>query len=103
MALLENIPLPQVKHFKIEFEIDIDKKFISKCCKFHPKSKKQKQDFAQMKWPEAVKALYREFSNREHQARHIISVCEKALDENIIPIKDALWNEMLVHDYEKEV
>ena len=87
MALIKkSIRLPQVNHVRIDIEIDFDKKMIRDCLK------KRKDNFEKLNWPEAVKALYREFDKKENYLLHIRSCCSKALDENITPMKTQLWD-----------
>ena len=81
-----SIRLPQVNHVRIDIEIDFDKKIIRDCLK------KRKDDYSKLSWPEAVKALYREFDKKENYLLHIRSCCSKALDEVIIPMKTQLWD-----------
>jgi len=87
--------LPAVRRITIELELDLDKRIIDHC-RIYPKSKKG-INIKSLKWPEAVKALYKEFSRKENELLHIKSCCEKALRERVCPTKEALWNEILIN------
>ena len=55
------------------------------------------------RWPEAEKAMFRNVVEAENKILHIKSCCDKALEDNIIPLKNYLWNKILCHSVSKEV
>ena len=67
-------------------QLVVDAVFIRKCLR-----KRRIGDIKDVRWPEALKAIYRDTERSENELRHIISVCQKALDEQIMPYKNGLW------------
>ena len=88
------IYLPQVKSIHLDF----DKKFIHQCLK-----EKSFDKLKGLKWPEAWKPLYRAIDKKENELLHIESCCRKAREETIIPVKNAIWNEIIKNNLIKEV
>ena len=83
MGILErHIKLPAVK----KVQLIIDDIFVRKCLR-----KRRIGDIKDVKWPEALKAIYRDCERAENQLLHIESVCRKARTEQITPYKDKLW------------
>ncbi len=82
-SLISNPELPAVS----KVHLIIDKAFIRKCMR-----KRRIGDIKDVRWPEALKAIYRDTERAENELRHIISVCQKALDEQIMPYKNGLWD-----------
>ncbi len=94
----DNIPLPQVKKVTIEVIPPFDIQTIRDGLK-----KRNLSDFDNLKWPEAEKAMFRNVVEAEHKILHIKSCCDKALEDNIIPLKNYLWNKILCHSVSKEI
>ena len=77
-----SIKLPAVKRVQLV----IDEVFIRKCLR-----KRRIGDIKDVKWPEALRAIYRDAERAENELLHIESVCRKARTEQITPYKDNLW------------
>ena len=91
MALIDKsieLELPQVKKVTIELVPPFDYLFVKGTLK------KKKLDITGLKWPEAVRAMYKNTVKTKRKLLHLRSCCDKALNENIIPFEDYLWNEM---------
>jgi len=78
----KKIKLPAVK----KVQLVIDDVFIRKCLRH-----RRIGDIKDVKWPEALKAIYRDAERAENELLHIESVCRKAREEEITPYKDKLW------------
>jgi hypothetical protein len=94
MSSMRDPILPAVK--RVCLVVDAD--FIRECLK-----KRKLKDFDNLKWPEAEKAMYRKAVDAENKLMHIISCCDKALNENVRPLKDYMWNRIVAHSCSKEV
>src|SRR3990167_5291688 len=67
--------------------LDFDKQFIRDCL-----HKRKMKDFEKLSWPEAVKKMYEKFEQAENQLLHIESCCKTAREDNILPIKNLLYD-----------
>ena len=97
MALPDDIKLPQVKKVRLELIPPFDYMFIR-----HSLEKKP-FDIDGLTWPEAVKAMYLNTVDAENKLMHVRSCCDKALNENITPFKNYLWNKLLKHSVSKDI
>ena len=83
MGILDrSIKLPAVK----KVQLVIDDVFLRKCLR-----RRRIGDIKDIRWPEALKAIFRDCERAENQLLHIESVCRKAREEQITPYKDKLW------------
>lgn len=94
----DDISLPQVKKVTLELIPPFDVQVIKDSLKHRKLS-----DFDNLKWPEAEKAMFKNVCAAENKILHLKSCCDKALSENIIPLKDYLWNKILCHSVSKEI
>ena len=84
MGILDrSIKLPAVK----KVQLIIDDIFIRKCLR-----RRRIGDIKDVKWPEALRAIYRDCERAENQLLHIESVCRVARETQITPYKDKLWD-----------
>ena len=67
------------------------------------KEKKKAEEFKNLNFPEAFKALYRQAEEAENKLLHIESVCRKARIDQITPFKDKIWNMIIKHNVIKEM
>jgi hypothetical protein len=94
MGILErSIKLPAVKRVCIV----VDDIFIRACLK-----KKKAEELQNVKWPEAIKAIYKQAEQAENKLLHIESVCRKARETQITPFKNKIWNMIIKHNVMKE-
>ena len=99
MGILDrSIKLPAVKKVTIEIIPPFDIQVIRESLKSRKLS-----DFDNLKWPEAEKAMYRNVIEAKNKILHLKSCCDKALNENIIPLENYLWNKILCHSVSKEI
>ena len=99
MGILDrSIKLPAVKKVIIELIPPFDVQLIRDNLK-----QRKLSDIDNLKWPEAEKAMYRNVIEAENKILHLKSCCDKALQENIIPLKNYLWNKILCHSVSKEI
>ena len=83
MGILDRkIKLPAVKRVQLV----IDDVFIRKCLR-----RRRISDIKDIKWPEALKAIYRDAERAENELLHIESVCRVARETQITPYKNNLW------------
>ena len=82
-----DVELPQTKKIMLEVIPPFDYLFVKGALK------KKKFDITGLKWPEAVRAMYKNTVRTEHELLHLKSCCEVALN-NITSFKDYLWDEM---------
>ena len=82
MPLVNEVKIPAVK----KVQLVIDDAFIRKCLR-----KRKISDIKDVRWPEALKAIYRATERAENELLHIESVCRKAREEQISPYKNKLW------------
>ena len=94
----DDISLPQVKKVTLELIPPFDKDLLTNSLK-----KRKLSEFDNLKWPEAEKAMFRNVCLAENKILHLRSCCDKALSENILPLKDYLWNKILCHSVSKEI
>ena len=97
MGLLEkNIRLPAVKKVSLELVLPFDIQIIRENLK-----KRKLSDFDNLKWPEAVRTMYKNTEKADNELLHIISCCQKAREDFVIPFKDCLYNKLLGYPVNK--